>query len=63
MPLYMLIYSKISFRSSMDLANKWTNPLVDCEQSIKNIDIGAWREPGSLIFIITIKENKYKSTL
>jgi hypothetical protein len=42
----------------MDLVNSVTNPLVDCEQSIKSIDLGAWKESGYYFYTYTIKCSK-----
>jgi peroxidase len=40
--------NKIS-RSTMDQMDRLTNPLVDCEKTIKHIDLEAWRETPELI--------------
>ena len=42
----------------MDLVNIVTNPLVDCEQSIKSIDLGAWKESGYYFYTYAINVPK-----
>ena len=53
----LVFYDTFSFRSPMDLVNSWTNPLVDCEQDIKSINLNAWSESNYFIIIF------YKQTL
>ena len=42
------LFTNLITRSAMDQMDRLTNPMVDCAETIKHLDLEAWKEKGSV---------------